>query len=211
MSQLSKARFHQILFSTPMVQAIIEGRKTQTRRTKGLEHFNTNPSVFYSTGKRIHTLRPNKLTEVEYVINSADGFENKVKCPYGQPGDVLWCKEKWLNRYPKQDDNDSSMYGYKADLQNPHPSLKWKASIHMPKAACRLFLQLKAVRVERLQDISRVDCMSEGCPFPNIAKETDPKAFFSNLWKSINGPNSWKENPWVWVIEFERIEKPENF
>lgn len=69
----------------------------------------------------------------------------------------------------------------------------------------RITLEITGVRVEQLQDISRGDCMAEGCPFPNIAKETDPKQWYCDLWESLNGAGSWNLNPWVWVIEFKKV------
>lgn len=104
---------------------------------------------------------------------------------------------------------------------------KWKPSIHMPKDACRLFLQIKSIRVQRLNDISQSDARAEGVitsikkhkpaiinqygPNPDVEIETTPKFEFRALWHKINGPTSWVNNLWVWVIEFERIEKPHNF
>lgn len=162
-----------ILFSTAMVQAILAGRKTQTRRV------------------------------LKEQINGIARPGQHV-CPYGQPGDILWVRETF--GIDVEDDG----FLYKANYDNADISwLKgsWKPSIHMPKEAARIWLEITKVRVERLNDINRGDCMGEGCPFPNIAKETDPKNWFSEIWKSINGPESWKENQWVWVVEFKRIDK----
>jgi len=177
-----------ILFSTPMVSAILDGRKTMTRRKTKL-----------------------------------------------QPGDVLWVRETFANN----DDNTVGWF-YKAD----YPNLKipkWKPGIHMPKEACRIFLKVTGVKVERLQDISPMDAVNEGVEyydidhyalkggeliadfknytwvddqnyedyhFPTFTNSIDS---FRSLWQSINGVESWNENPWVWCISFERIEKPENF
>ena len=94
-------------------------------------------------------------------------------------------------------------------------SYKWKPSIHMPKAACRLWLKVKAVRVERLRDISEEDAKAEGAkaaPLPDLGNTWHThKQGFEYLWQSINGAQSFLANPWVWVIEFERCEKPDNF
>ena len=83
---------------------------------------------------------------------------------------------------------------------------RWKPSIHMPKWAARIWLEISSVRVERLQSISRGDAMAEGCPFPNMADGEDPRDWFAEVWKSTGG--DWAANPWVWVIDFKRIEKP---
>ena len=83
---------------------------------------------------------------------------------------------------------------------------RWKPSIHMPKWAARIWLEVTGVRVERLQAISRGDAMTEGCPFPNMADGEAPREWFAEVWKSTGG--DWDANPWVWVIDFKRIEKP---
>lgn len=188
-----------ILFSTPMVQAILEGRKTQTRRIVkpqpivGLE--NIKDDIFFDT----HT----------------SGIEQKVfKCPYGKIGDVLWVRETFL-------ENDGEYY-FKAsmdDSDNKYLSGSWKPSIHMPKIAARIYLKITNVRVEKLQDISEQDSVNEGVEESSIDKgwyknyvnnlltKNAIRSFFS-LWESINGNKSLDNNPWVWLIEFERIEKP---
>jgi hypothetical protein len=82
----------------------------------------------------------------------------------------------------------------------------WRPSIHMPRAECRLLLDVFSVRVEKLNDISRGDAMAEGCPFPNMAAGDDPRQWYLALWDQINGADSWEANPWVWVVEFKRVE-----
>ena len=84
--------------------------------------------------------------------------------------------------------------------------ITWRPSIHMPRWASRISLGITSVRVERLQDISRGDAMAEGCPFPNMAQGPDPRDWYAELWGAINGPDSWAENPWAWVVEFKAIE-----
>lgn len=185
--------FKPILFSTEMVKAILSGSKVQTRRVVKEEH------------------APVKISKDNQYLMPLDRL---LSCPYGQVGDVLWVRETMvLNKnsqtyWPVAD-------GYKRSISaltnKPFESEKVVPSIHMPKEACRLFLKIKSIRVERLQDISRGDAMAEGCPFPNIKNQTNPKQWFEDLWISINGKESWYLNPWVWVIEFERIEKPEGF
>lgn len=173
-----------ILFSTPMVQAILAGRKTMTRRVVKIKELQQS--------MQIGSISP---LDKSFLVKS--GNTNwEVRCPYGEIGDVLWVRETFCF--------DGENYIFKP---NGKP-YRWKPSIFMPKDAARIWLRITNVRVERLQDISRGDSMSEGCPFPNIAKETNPSAWFAGLWQSINGEDSWNDNPWVWVIEFERIEKP---
>ena len=178
-----------------MVQAILDGRKTQTRRV----------------------IKPQPLDVVTYADQRV-WYPEVIKCPY-EVGDVLWVRETFTNseEYP--------FIFYKADADDV--SIKWKPSIFMPKKACRLFLQVKSIRVEGLQEISRGDAIAEGikmtwisdnpneCKFKNYIQDDrgslSAQSSFHSLWLSINGPTSWVSNPWVWVVEFEKIEKPENF
>lgn len=154
-------------------------------------------------------------------------------CPYGQPGDVLWVRESYMNM-PRE-----GFYQYKATHPNfsqqetrdkilKEEGLKWKPSIHMPRSACRLFLKVEKLRGERLQDISWVDAICEGLEYKPDKKLplyrdytqkkmitdrfphncfTDPRISFRSLWDIINGSRaSWESNPWVWAVEFSRIE-----
>lgn len=220
------------LFSTPMVQAILKGIKTKTRRTKGLEFFNQAPEKYrYDGNDQPDLLEPldKNYHWFEFVGSDGKPMEayKSVKCPYGQPGDILWVRETWqqeaeffeASAHSASYDFDwwesTGKYVYRADgTELPTDSEafgKWKPSIHMPKEACRLFLKVKSVRVERLKDISRGDAMDEGCPFANMSAGPNPVSWFSELWQSINGEHSWNENPWVWVVEFEKTAKPEDF
>ncbi len=198
---------HPILFSTPMVQAILNGRKTQTRR------------VVKPQGKAACfdiAMRTDGSNKWPRNLDADERFISDMKCPYGQVGDVLWARET-VSQFSM-----GGIYAYKADNDPDDKGTKWRPSIHMPKAACRLFLRIKSIKVERLQDISEEDAIAEGCclygPFGEYKGSIHPsggsmryRAFsnasraFQDLWESINGENSWKANPWVWVIEFERI------
>jgi hypothetical protein len=208
-----------ILFSTPMIQAILEGRKTQTRRVVKLPK-EVDPNHFDKASSPIGT---GEFTIVHWPY---DHYELvTIKCPYGQVGDVLWVRETWaavgcIGGHPYE-----HIYQYKADFPNGNWSggadwcfEGWKPSIHMPYAACRLKLEITNIRVERLQDISDEDAMSEGVGEHEIGcpelRELDgyPKCkcgdlsyvdSFQKLWQSINGPESWDNNPWVWVVEFK--------
>jgi hypothetical protein len=189
-----------ILFSTAMVQAILGGRKTQTRRvvkTIDARGFRTSYAPF------------------------EDFYGRVFKCPYGQPGDVLWVRETWCytgsNEYLNLQTN--LPFFYKADVKDSstekevmnHYGWKWKPSIHMPREAARLFLRITNVRVERLQEISPESCIAEG--LYTTLREHDAvmqlQDQWRDLWQSINGQESWEANPWVWVVEFERITKEE--
>lgn len=204
-----------ILFSTPMVQAILDGRKTQTRRTKGLQLYNQEPSRYMFNG----------FVDCMQHISDLDFLtEIQIKSPYGNPGDVLWVRESFHKQEMVLNSSRWNNYIYKADHFLPE-SFKWKPSIHMPKEAARLFLKITDVRVERLCSISGSDALAEGLEkhpddqtgvhyknyqYPNHFLIT-PKRAFQSLWEHINGEESWNKSPWVWVIEFERIEKPLKF
>lgn len=178
-----------------MVQAILEGRKSQTRRIV--------------KGQALIWLDDSGFTP-EFVASG----ENEL-CPYGQPGDVLWVRESYSPDYFRQGE-----HGYKVDwteLSKEYmPAPKWKPSIHMPRSACRIFLKVENVRVERLHKISEADALNEGIKFDkdsgyhfvgDIIMEQSATHCFHKLWDMINGTRaSWESNPWVWVIEFSRRE-----
>jgi hypothetical protein len=182
-----------ILFSTPMVQAIMEGRKTQTRRI--------------AKGHALQFLDAGLLSE--YV-------SKQDLCPYGELGDILWVRETWA--LPVDADGNDAGYQYKADYSDGSERWKWKPSIHMQKSACRLFLQITYIAIERLNDISDDDAIAEGIigwsdasgfghPDHDYPTVDNPVESYKSLWKKINGEESWNENPWVWVIEFKRIKR----
>lgn len=182
-----------------MVQAILEGRKTMTRRVvKDTQNWD------YVRLYDGHA----KFCELYNHLN-----ETYIKCPYGQPGDRLWVKETYLTNT----ENDSCPYTYKADwhdsiLNHPKNIGIWKPSIFMPKSAARLWLEIVNVKVERLRDISEEDAQKEGVTMSGCQiNSADGSYLFSYLffalWSKINGEESLKQNPWVWVIEFRRIEK----
>lgn len=197
-----------ILFSTEMVRAILDGRKTQTRRVKSLEEINLNP-VNWRYVAKLGGSWEDKANYVYRFLNNVFHPLNIV-CPYGEPGDRLWVRETWQKRLVE---SGGFGYTYKA---NDHPfdkATKWKPSIFMPREACRILLEVTDVRVERLQDISEEDAMAEGISLPNYAEQAikdvqypEPSAIYAELWESINGKGSWEKNPWVWVVSFRRIE-----
>jgi hypothetical protein len=190
-----------ILFQGAMVRALLAGTKTQTRRVvnwKGME-----PGL---------NLRFSGLSAVRsgsnWVLSSPTRTSHEYRsvpmpCPYGLPGDRLWVREAWAPNGPRAEDGAL----YRSDFPEGPLSIKFKPSIHMPRWASRITLEVTEVRVERLQDISRGDAMDEGCPFPNMAQGDDPRKWYAELWESINGPGSWDANPWVWVVEFKRQEQ----
>lgn len=213
-----------ILFSGPMVQAILNGTKTQTRRV-----VKPQPTQL-GFGRNCIVdayCKPAPFPLAYYERHGAYWNSSApLKMPYGKPGERLWVRETWapgdwMVFGTAKEDPETVLY--KADKSALHwdgramalpldtyafnwQAVRWRPSIHMPRWASRITLEITAVRVERLQDISRGDCMAEGCPFPNLAGKTDPVAWYRELWESINGPHSWDDNPWVWVVEFKRVE-----
>ena len=215
-----------ILFSAPMVRAILDGRKTQTRRA-----VKPQPDSVKDFGKAVPYRRaapPRDMPSAQYEV--------PIPCPYGVPGDRLWVRETWGvgNRScPSQGWVDG--IEYRADcvgdevpplfeiipghVQADSIRAGWRPSIHMPRWASRITLEVTDVRVERLQDISETDAMAEGIaeypdgfhwepnPEPAYCRligRTAQRAFLG-LWEQINGVESVEANPWVWVVEFKRV------
>ena len=185
-----------ILFSGPMVRAILDGRKTMTRRVVRLR-----------AGEIAHEGGDGRLHAVANTT-WGDCIERVIQCPYGVPGDMLWVRETWASDV----DGCPAGLGYRADHLDPRGDgpanpMRWRPSIHMPRWASRLTLEITAVRVERLQDISEADARAEGCP----AECPDGNAvdWFSGIWDGINAERGypWSSNPWVWVIGFERVQR----
>jgi hypothetical protein len=194
-----------ILFSTEMVQAILDNRKKMTRRVSKHQYWSHSELV---------DVNINKITS-KTVKN--------VSCKYGNIGDILWVRESFYKPHQKVMFGD---YWYKADLTPQGWDFKWKPSIHMPKSACRIFLRVTDVRCERLQDISEQDAVDEGILYygKSVGAKTQFKNYygtggwlqnpiisFESLWASINGQESWDDNPYVWVVSFERCERPADF
>ena len=215
-----------ILFNTEMVRAILDGKKTCTRRiVKGAIPDDAMWGYTMFTPKGCVSCRG---------VYADEYGEKFFRLPY-QRGDILYVRETWC-RYGKLDDFDHVIDGteknyYLTDGANPTPyncflvqrngydeykdTPVWHPSIHMPKEAARIWLKVKDVRVERLQDIDGKGCVKEGIeeePLKDIGDEF-VKGMFHDLWDSIIKKSDidrygWNANPWVWVIEFERCEKP---
>ena len=195
-----------ILFSTPMVQAILEGRKTMTRRLA--DDF-----------IQMYALSVTNLENSTFRIETVNSY--KIINPKVYIGDILWVRETFREYFQMT----GHPYGYKATaLEDGDPlDEKWKPSIFMPKSACRIWLEVTNVRLERLLDISEKDARMEGViceKIDAIHKWKDysrqgylPSAKFSffSLWEKINGKESVSENPWIWVYEFKKVEMPINF
>ncbi len=181
-----------ILFSAPMVRAILAGTKTQTRRVvKPVGDDDGFVLQDYGDG-----WWPYRSDDGESTMKN--GMEIPHACPYGQPGDRLWVREAWA-------DCDKLVRYYATD--DVHPLRKKRPSIHMPRWASRITLEITSVQVEHLQDISVADCIAEGIPRGGPENPDNiERREYQTLWESINGAGSWNANPWVWVVAFKRME-----
>lgn len=209
-----------ILFSTPMVQAILAFLKGMTRRTRGLERMNLEPNNWKPYDGDVFIDKKGRLNQKFFNLN---GHSDHAICPYGKAGDVLWVRETVGKQWRRDSVGGSStIFIYKANGTELQPGMKWKPSIHMPKDAARIWLQVEEIKVERLHDISEEDAESEGVQwirrtsgicfmdyvigeyvFPMTAKNS-----FKSLWKKINGNDwniGWDLNPWVWVVKFKTL------
>ena len=194
-----------ILFNAPMVRALLDGSKTQTRR--GVK---PQPTHFNPVG-------------VPRRVIPTGGPSDVIRCPYGQPGDRLWVRETFrgcrayeVQGYPPKDWGNKPIW-FEADGAPPGRPDQWasrsRPSIHMPRWASRITLEVTGVRVELLQDISEADAAAEGAR-PTLAPLDSvrlgavgtAKDGFLQIWESINGAGSWDANPFVWVVTFRRID-----
>lgn len=185
-----------IIFSAPMVRSLLNCTKSQTRRI----------------------VKPQPV--VHWVV------PGEVACPYGQPGDRLWVRETWQGPLlGTAGDYKAFNAGGQKAIQKPEccvyratdtlnavdddgRELGWRPSIHMPRWASRINLEITGVRVERLQDISEADAKAEGTTPSIVGGVLDHikyRAGYQSLWNDINGTGSWVANPWVWVVEFKRV------
>ncbi|HEJ2633769.1 TPA: hypothetical protein SL207_002125 [Pseudomonas aeruginosa] len=217
-----------ILFTGPMVRAILEGRKTVTRRV-------VKPQPDF-LGSMVDPNTPFKTLDA--------GLHARITCPYGEPGDRLWVRETWHVGKPHDKTAPADILApllaegrgitvlytaggwqsvgpagreepiYPDDQPLPDWAGKGRPSIHMPRWASRILLEITAVRVERLQDISEEQALAEGVRDAGERSfdvedskhfAADPRESFASLWSSINGESSWDANPWVWVVEFKRV------
>ncbi len=216
-----------ILFNSEMVRAILDGRKTQTRRIiRPQPPLPKGSTVFLRT-----EVLPNGMNSRDsyacvrfwYDWNNTGKHEDDVSygCFYGKVGDRLWVRETWqafnklsgsilTNGIPKVNYGGGFWVAYKAD-NVADPKCKWRPSIHMPKWAARIWLEVTGVRVERLTEISEEDAKAEGVVlspstlFPTINTSTKQRQQFPRLWNSINKKRgfSWESNPWLWVVSFK--------
>ena len=205
-----------ILFSGPMVRAILDGRKTMTRRVLKRQPHEGVDAVEWQDHIIVGMNVPDQSG---FAMMRGGVIESEaIRCPYGAPGDRLWVREAHWHREVFHADclND---YEYCATCERPDGSLDpndyhnmngyWRKcpSIHMPRWASRINLEITGVRVERLQDITDADALAEGACHPDPrAKDGCYRSAFEGLWESINGAASWDANPFVWVVEFRRVD-----
>ncbi|MBW1251986.1 hypothetical protein [Pantoea allii] len=218
---------HPILLNAEMVRAVLDGRKTQTRRAMRIQpHAGVRNSVFVKSGFE-------------------DGHGKELVCPFGAVGDRLWVRETfatlgnedgcpidWNNNLAKGGGQEAARiyrasceqrpgnYGlwsipddafWKPHTENMHYEGTWVPSIHMPRWASRITLEITGVRVERLNSMTERDAIAEGCvgghnSIPGYHYSATPHEHFHHVWQSIYGDDSWQANPWVWVIEFKRLD-----
>lgn len=238
---------HPILFSAPMVRAILDGRKTQTRRVVKPQpdhHWESLPGYrldmrpqLVAGGlavRHVHSIPMRPFAREQQRTSDLGPWST---CPAGAPGDRLWVRETWCLAHPDYHDeaegirlgrpvrDDGRWCHYRAtddvdsgDKENASP---WRPSIHMPRWASRITLEVTGVRVERLQDITEADAMAEGVDtFDGVAPEQrvpgpgfngarlgdQPHRLpFADLWEKTYGEDAWDANPWVWVVEFKRV------
>lgn len=197
-----------ILFSAPMVRAILDGRKTVTRRILKWDGLPDAPPTekFCTKGEPAWQ----ETCDPGYWIGcDTNGTTIFARCPFGVPGDRLWVRETFY-----LEGNSADQPRYRADGEAPK-GIDWTPSIFMPRCASRLTLEVVSVRVERLQEISVEDAKAEGVEEHDDDGVTYYGPFgkghvcavsaFAILWEEINGPGSWSANPWVWRIEFRRL------
>lgn len=205
-----------ILFSAPMVRAIMEGRKTVTRRVVKGQYLEGPWSVRPAIEPR-HVGHSHDW----WLPTGAQPYGALRPCPYGQSGDRLWVRETWYcdhfevqqgpylqpaDMYDLDQSRKEGELVYAADGLAPYEQEQptWKPSIHMPRWASRILLEITDVRVERLQNISREQCIAEGPDYPVAGHlERAWHVQFQRLWASTGG--DWDANPWVWVVEFKKV------
>lgn len=219
-----------ILFSEQRVRALLVGQQTQTRRIMKTQAF--GPGQDHHEGVHAFDVSANHLHGYK-MMSMAD---ISYQCPYGKPGDILWVRETWRGpMVPESDlaeyERDPTPFRlpeycqYRADsnelgqhvLSTPEAEeFGWQTAIHMPRWASRINLEITGVRAEKIQDISEDDIMAEGVQtdshflnnfFTMNVNSESPKEAYRKAWEKQYGATSWEVNPWVWVIEFQRVER----
>ncbi|HCM5202400.1 TPA: hypothetical protein N3N24_000861 [Klebsiella quasipneumoniae subsp. similipneumoniae] len=223
-----------MIFNAEMVRALLSGRKTQTRRIMKVQQESNQLGLLLITDSTKHS----DIGKYHWAESNATGNHVRSKlfsCPFGAVGDRIWVRETWSSDFANYYPNDRVWYaadnnrrldievvdgvrGIYSPESDVHVPFRWRPSIHMPRWASRILLEITDVRVERLNAISEEDARAEGIidggclncgePEPCGCANPEPDATdaFAYLWQSIYGQESWNANPWVWVIEFKRVE-----
>jgi hypothetical protein len=234
-----------ILFSGPMVRALLAGSKTQTRRVCKVRNIRDEflrPGAFHGGQRKSGYWAFRPWNAFSLLQGNGDPLPDyAIRCPYGAPGDQLWVRETWADVHPVQIHNGRYNQPGRAGIPGPprvpyrtvyradgeiaplyfseeppyrsfdgdiieHGSATWKPSIHMPRAASRLTLEVTEVRVERVLDISEEDALAEGAKLDHgFLNTVSCRADFERIWIDINGQASWDANPWVWVVGFKVV------
>lgn len=209
-----------ILFNAPMVRALLDSSKTQTRRIAPIADLNIKQHSSDMVTWGVSFSKPVKGVLGSYSGGKLSDLQARsiiasMFCPYGQPGDRLWVRETWARTavWPA-----AEMVVYREGDNRTDYGGPWKPGIHMFRRDSRITLEIVSVRVERLQEISETDAIAEGCTKNHngyfwggphkeygLKQMSTPTKAYRDLWESINGPGSWAANPWVWAIEFRRL------
>ncbi|MCX2201504.1 hypothetical protein LDO48_16535 [Pantoea agglomerans] len=215
-----------ILFNADMVGAVLDGRKTQTRRIiqspaknmqasghKVIEYREPGDKWY---GEHVFSMRNQSGTWCDYTKE-----QFLAKCPFGAVGDRLWVRETFRVHsratdvatlvYKASEQQSWTQQTHRVPIEKcnkPAVVDTWTPSIHMPRWASRITLEITGVRVERLRDLSEEDAKSEGVipPAGGVLPGWEHRINFRDLWMSIYGADNWEANPWVWVVEFKRVE-----
>ncbi|STV03750.1 morphogenetic protein [Klebsiella pneumoniae] len=224
-----------MIFNAEMVRALLDGRKTQTRRIMKVQPESNQLGLLLITDSTKHS----DIGKYHWAESNATGNHVRSKlfsCPFGAVGDRIWVRETWSSDFANYYPNDRVWYaadnnrrldievvdgvrGIYSPESDVHVPFRWQPSIHMPRWASRILLEITNVRVERLNAISEEDATAEGVPPAGSLLPDYPGTFltpkgdfatakvaFQRLWESIYGEESWKANSWVWVISFKRVE-----
>lgn len=225
-----------ILMNGPMVRATLADIKTNTRRlVKGIVE-DVRRGDWYADRRLVHkpTCQLGFCETVDDGVLACDGYDLEpngagIRSPYGGPGDRLWVRETWglFDTEPKDGPEKAKVFYRATDGDRDELRYQlWRPSIHMPRWASRITLEVVSVRVERLQEISEADAIAEGVqqdrgrdvpvamgggvtPWRDYLDTgnwyTSAARSFQSLWESISAPGSWAANPWVWRVEFKRV------
>ena len=217
-----------LMFKAPLVRAILSGQKTQTRHIVKWRDLQPGLNLAF-TGLAAYSYTPDTFTLESRNRTGWERRSSPTLSPVGRAGDRIYVRETF-NHFERNENfkpGCECFYRADGDCVDLQP---WRPAIHMPKHAARIWLEVTGLRVERLQSISRGDAMAEGCPFPNMADDADPRQWFAEVWDSTTerpslpknesskryarvkhwldthpDTTSWAANPWVWVIDFKPI------